>query len=1025
MLRNVGVVVLFILLWISAFGDQALHPGYGSDDFMWRMHLANLSYPSFREADAPEVRQSFLEAATGVLEAKWLAGHYAPVRGLIWLTLYAVFGDEGWISATLALGHFLHVATAILFFFWFGRIGLNDTAAFMTAAIYLMHPVVGLPLANANSGMNLYGMFFLLLSLHAFESVGRGRIWPVVLTAVCQFLCQNSNIVFFGIGPLVLGGSAIVRLFRESRPFKKWLVETTLAFIPIVLVLAIGVFMRIHFYGQMGSRDPGQTVFVEGRPFWAGLADVFFSMRDAAENEGRTHQVYAVPTHAALGILPKLVAFFGVALGGFAAVFFLLRTRADERSDVGKKDLSPIGLILLGIGFFTATAVFYWLLRGGTFLHRYYHVGMLGFAPIVVGVLSLPNYFRKSRGVVFTLILAVGFTAALAYFQSDNLRSAASIRHATRLQRFWSETSLRIMETDPNVNRIYVLNAPRIVSPSGQVFSYSATLSYALLNEIRRARIEKGLPLRDPLFLCRLPEEMADEWKDLAARDDWRFGTAVFDFDVENCRLRRVKEVENPNDPDLPTLQFPDGVDIEGIDRVSCAALPEMRHTSRDRRSDPTIARRFAASHPDFALDAIGTIVRVSREHLPEMWELAKSPVGNVRAAFAELLQRQFGDSLPKTVRARMRLSDEIDASAGLAILVRTEPQAARAEIEKSLESPRLYGEALWLLSEIDKTAASARLALEAPKISSRAEDQKSLVSVRCGRGDERDFARASALLIDSAAMPIDRIRAARVLSEAGRDDLLSEAALAIRDMASLGTAMLVALTEELTPNSPKANLRFAGMILGDPSLPDVVKRRARALAMRVDRKIDLAALVADGFRYIDFLTALATRSLPGSLDDAVAAFESTTMRDDIELAALRRHLRGETPEPVDGALFIRAESLPRDPLTKSAMMLLTVENRGATSCAGGLVESAPLLEFRFLSPGNEPGPPIFATLPWKGVESGRTVQFPLLVKGRPDGVDHVEIVLRRPIKTPSDPPAYLGSPLRIEIVDELKKKDR
>lgn len=1027
MLRRVGVGFLLLLLWASAFGDQAMHPGFGSDDFMWRTHISNLYYPSFRKADAPQVRRTFLEASLGVLKAEELAGHYAPVRGMIWLTIHAIVGDESWLSATLWFGHFLHWATALLFFFWLRRIAVSEIASFMTAAVYLVHPVVGLPLSNANSGMNLYGMFFLLASLHTFENARRGSRTALFGTAVLQFLCQNSNIVFFGIGPLVLGWSELFAQFRVRREWRAWLIATTLRFIPIVLVLAVGIFLRLFFYGQMGSRDPGQTVFVEGRSLFAGLADVFLAARDAAENEGREHQVYAVPAHAASGFTARFVAYAGVGLCALAASFCVPASRKKVRDDGIGSDtaLGPAGLTILGIGLFLVTAVFYWILRGGTFLHRYYHVGMLGFAPILVGVLQWPTVLDRKRGIVSSAILLIGFSAALGVFQTHNLRSASSVRYATRLQRYWSETSLRIMETDPDINRIYVLNAPRIVSPSGQVFSYTTTLSYALLNEIRRKRIEAGGPYRDPLFLCRLPEDMATDWKDLDSKPDWLQGTAVFDFDVENCRLRRVREVENPSDPDVPSMQFPVGKEIPGIDRVDVAVLPPMRFTRRDRRTDPTIARRFADSHPDFAVDAISDINRVSREELPLIWDLSRSPVAAVRAAAARLAQRQFDDALAKTVRARMRLDDEVRASAGLAVLVATEPQAARTEIEKSLESRRLHGEALWLLSEIDRDAAADRLGVRLDSLSSRAERLRSTVAIRCRRANDGDFAKATALLIDPTAPPIDRIRAARALSEAGRNDLLSEAALQIRLMASLGRAMLVALTDELTANTPSANRRIAGMILGDPSLPHVVKRRARVLAIGTQPDLDLAALVDDGFRYINFLTAVATRSIGGSLADEIAKFARSTVADDPEIAALRRHVAGDFPAPLDGMIEIRAEASASSSSATSAMVLVTITNRGRTAAAGGLIETAPLIETRFIDGDGRQGDPMNHALPWQGIEPGRSIVFPLLVKDRPAGADRLEMAVRRPIVSLSDPPSYFGRSITVEIKVDSSTEDR
>jgi len=133
--------------------------------------------------------------------------NYRPLS----LVMFAI--EVGLFGVNATAGHFFNIlffaGSVILLFLFLDKLfyGQKTVVAFITAALFAVHPIHTEVVSNIKSLDEIFCFFFAFLSLNLFAAyMVRGRVWQLaagLLALFCSFLSKETVITFLGIIPLI------------------------------------------------------------------------------------------------------------------------------------------------------------------------------------------------------------------------------------------------------------------------------------------------------------------------------------------------------------------------------------------------------------------------------------------------------------------------------------------------------------------------------------------------------------------------------------------------------------------------------------------------------------------------------------------------------------------------------------------------------------------------------------------------------------------------------------------------------
>ena len=681
--RFLGVVGLVFAFAVTlSFGGflQAPHPT--SDDNIWHTALKRSSLESrtLITTDTPEIPLSrrLRECFTNLLSE----AHYQPITRCIWTIEYAIAGDDHWMSTVLCVAMALHALTALMLVALLMGLGLPRSLAFVAGLTTLLHPVADVALSNVNATINVYALFFAMLTLVLWRRTVPGSSWrPLSLfgATVAFFLSLNANPPFLASAPLLLGVVTLVAWWQNRAPWRRWLKQLGLRVIPILVAFGCTLWLRHFLYGTITTKIDRAKSFREGASFFTGMWNHFFRLSEPTD--GRRARYLGIDLPESHGVELTAWLLVGVAaLVGACAACHAFRSGAGKRLDLSRKQLA-INLAMV-VGLIGSTSLVYYVTTGAIWLHRYQYVGLPGFGLLyALGtyllVWTVWNTAGRKCGTLACFIVVAG---VLAYFGRENAKSVASAVYGHKACRVAADGAAEVWWEHPEIERIFILDLPAAVNRSGLMFLRDTALTDG---------VELAFWLKYDLFrLGARPDKngrgvmheaaLLKQWSALATDPEARRATAILRFDRDAIRLERVSQVTNLNSHEHPG-PFHFGPDWGG---ESLVREKESRFEVRYER-DITFAyetarprgavkkfRRLIRSSPDKALASLDQVVKASGRTIePDLMALTRWNRQDIRTEAASRLEDIWGLDDPAELVRRLGSRHEGTARAAARIL--------------------------------------------------------------------------------------------------------------------------------------------------------------------------------------------------------------------------------------------------------------------------------------------------------------------------------------------------------------------
>lgn len=606
---TIALFLAYLCLAVAGHVGYLDRPHGGSDDMGWCFELIAGRNGVFGE----EYRSAF-RYGLHVVRAQALVGHYAPVRGLLWVLIHAAFGDERFILGVVIVGFLMHAATAALLAKALDRISGARIAALFAGAVFAAHPIHDLPLSGANEGMNIYGLFFSMLAILAFDDMRAGRRVSRRSAAAAgwfMFCALNSNAVFLAISPLLIGVWAIARqLFCDRIPVKRWLIDSLIRSLPIVLAVGATLALRVTMNGTIGSRFQETVDWKASKlGFLHAMARHFVFLDPGADVLAKGELWYEPTARFAANMGQYLAAATGIVVALFAVI--RCGSPRGEASSAGTAAGRPWVLILVGAAFFAATSGVYYAVRGAVWHHRYHDVGVIGFAPLLAGIVATIVGRVRPR-IVATSLIGLCLLGLLVFYARAGIAAQNANREAGEIVRLTSTTMADAILAEPEIDVFFCLDLPMGIGRAGLVFRRDDPLVYG-------ARIVNMLRTRDfSKATAALPkagheDTFLDEWKKLERLELIQRRIGVFAFDREHFTMRRVLAVRNPLAEFRDVVLFPvtssDG--HSSVATIPQATLDAVDRPWREEPVTPISLLRSAENDPEVAAAAMTRIKRL------------------------------------------------------------------------------------------------------------------------------------------------------------------------------------------------------------------------------------------------------------------------------------------------------------------------------------------------------------------------------------------------------------------------------
>ncbi|MBI4359264.1 MAG: tetratricopeptide repeat protein [Candidatus Nealsonbacteria bacterium] len=471
------LIVVGFLLYANSFGNRMFWDD--DDNILKNQYIKDWQY-------FPRYFSENLIAGAGLMSNYW-----RPLLLTVFSLEWKLWGS--WPPGYHLVNTFFHTANALLLFFVLFRFFQNRRLAFLTALVFLIHPLQTEAVTYVSGLADPLSVFFILLGLLFYLKFEQSGAPPW------------ENKWFW----LSLLSSALALLAKE-----------TAIVLPVLIFLA-------GFSSQKPEERIGERLKASAKKFWPflALALIYFLLRATTLNFVNTFNLYNETNVFTANFLVRLLTFFRVLVIYFSLLFWPQNLHM-ERSVVLANSWSSPDVVLGAFLFFglLALAFFSLLSRPRAILGFGLIWFFIGLAPtsnllIPVSGLLYEHWLYLPLAGIFLILIWLGFWVSGKYPFSRNF---LLILLAIFLAFLARQTFVRNREwRDP-------------ITFYNQTLKY-APGSYRVINNLGMAYADKGDPLRAEKtyqLAIQLDPKNPVAWHNLANayRDTGRADLAIEDF---------------------------------------------------------------------------------------------------------------------------------------------------------------------------------------------------------------------------------------------------------------------------------------------------------------------------------------------------------------------------------------------------------------------------------------------------------------------------------------------------------------
>jgi len=379
-------LVVFALL-IAVFYGNTLWNGFVLDD---RPQIMENPYIQSLQHLPKVVTGCIWEAQLGSCKGTTL--HYRPVISLSFLLTWQI-SSHPWVFHLVNLLYFFAVVS--LLFIFIQVLTKNRVLAFLTAVLFLVHPINNESVSWISAASELTAALFLLLTALLYIQYRKKTTWKrLVLLLISYFMLALSKETFILIAPIIFVlleflflKSSIRDLFTWNRlkPFVFLSVPFLVYFFMRQAVLGgfAGWAWRESFFGGLSVGDRIYLFFWLFAEYIKGLVFPYPLMF--------SHRIPESFKFFDLQFLAGLLLFFLISL---AAYIFFRR----------KKSIPVFAILWMMLTLFPVL-IFYFVISGNFFAERYLLVPSVGFS-LFVGFALTSLWQRKKKTPVLKTVKA-------------------------------------------------------------------------------------------------------------------------------------------------------------------------------------------------------------------------------------------------------------------------------------------------------------------------------------------------------------------------------------------------------------------------------------------------------------------------------------------------------------------------------------------------------------------------------------------------------------------------------------------
>lgn len=313
-------------------------------------------------------------------------GNYAPLHIVSYMFDHALWGlnPAGYIGHNIVL----HILNGMLLYCLVTRLTDNNRLAFLSTALFLLHPVQVESVVWISQRKNLLALFFFLISLTSYiryrSNVSRkGRVYYTValLTFICALLAKSVAVVL----PVVLLLYDICFAPRESR--MRWVIDK------IPFCIAAGVITLIALKSQAADAGGGIVNYPDESAFeiFITMLTVFARYAGMLFWPAKLSAYYYIPVKTGIDLAVALSGAGIIAL--FAGLFHLFRK---DRPLFFWAALIPVGIVPVSQIIPLATLM----------NDRYLYFPLLGFSVLFMSyVMACADWLCAQKKMAGTLLM--------------------------------------------------------------------------------------------------------------------------------------------------------------------------------------------------------------------------------------------------------------------------------------------------------------------------------------------------------------------------------------------------------------------------------------------------------------------------------------------------------------------------------------------------------------------------------------------------------------------------------------------
>lgn len=404
---DILLAIILVLIGFGLYSSDLGHTLFFDDEFLIKKNAY------IHPISAENVGKWFTESAFA--GAGRASEYYRPLLLASFAANYAIHGDEPF--GYFLVNNLLHALTGILVFMLIMLLFQRRWLAFLTALIYVAHPVQSENVALVAGRGDLLGIFFILLGLIAWVYWLQRRQTMLALTVSSLFLIlallsHEVSMVFPFLGVVLY----VAFVTRENvwRSCAAALVRV----VPHLLIVATYLALRLTVlnfrdflnFGNYDQSAPyAQDVLVRFYTFlpvvWEYVRMFFWP--------AQVHLRFTYPIHTSLLDWPVWPVF--LSLCGLAALLWWLYTKEPHGTSVneGPPRVSDFRLLFFGAGwFFVALVPSSGIIPTNVIIHDHrMALAMIGLAALFLCLVGRLVILTQARGIAAAKYIAFVFFA--------------------------------------------------------------------------------------------------------------------------------------------------------------------------------------------------------------------------------------------------------------------------------------------------------------------------------------------------------------------------------------------------------------------------------------------------------------------------------------------------------------------------------------------------------------------------------------------------------------------------------------